>query len=51
MKVEDGRARITVRLYTAETHVLAELEKQGQKPSSLIRTALTTVISSVTSSR
>ena len=35
MKVEDGRARLTVRLYAAETQVLAELEKQGEKPSSL----------------
>jgi len=41
LKVEDGRARLTVRLYAAETQVLAELEKQGEKPSSLIRTALT----------
>ena len=40
MKIEDGKARLTVRLYTTETLVLQELERQGQKPSSLIRTAL-----------
>ena len=32
---------MTVRLYTAETLVLQELEKRGEKPSSLTRTALT----------
>jgi len=41
MKIQDGRARITVRLYATETLVLQELERQGQKPSSLTRTALT----------
>ena len=40
MKIQDGRARITVRLYATETLVLQELERQGQKPSSLTRTAL-----------
>ena len=41
MKIEDGWARLTVRLYAAETLALSELEKKGKKPSSLIRTALT----------
>ena len=41
MRIEDGRTRLTVRLYTTETLVLQELERQGKKPSTLIRTALT----------
>ena len=41
MKTVDGRARLTVRLYTAETLVLQELEKRGERPSAITRTALT----------
>ena len=37
----DGRSRVTVRLYATETLVLQELERQGKKPSTLTRTALT----------
>ena len=41
MRIEEGRARLTVRLYATETRILQEIERQGQKPSTLIREVLT----------